>query len=305
MNQQLQPTPKIVRAGGGECLALRGETRYQLLAGHDTGGALALALSKFEKGSGAPLHVHTREDEWFCVESGQFRFQIGESTQTLEAGDLVFAPRGVAHRYECESESGELLIGVVEAGFENFFRELAAQGPQSPTSIREITATYGVFFDGFDSLETAPLSPQILRVGQGEYLEAFGDRAHILVSSRDSGGGFCLAESETPSFCGPPPHLHEREDEVFVIRAGRYEFQIGDARVQAESGDVVFAPRGVPHTFRVVSDQAGRFLLFTTPGGFDLFFAECAHLFQSGEATPEAIGQIATTHGLSFLPPIS
>jgi uncharacterized RmlC-like cupin family protein len=90
---------------------------------------------------------------------------------------------------------------------------------------------------------------------------------------------------------------------MFFILVGRYEFQLGDARVQASPGDVVWAPRGVPHAFRVMSAEAGRALVFASPGGFDVFFGACAQLFQSGEAAPETIATIAATYGVRFLLP--
>jgi quercetin 2,3-dioxygenase len=310
MNTNLFFTPKIVRAGEGDSLELRGEIRHQILDGPRTGGALALARSQFQSGAGAPLHVHTREDEWFFVERGQFSFQIDEASHTVGAGDFVFGPRNVPHRYKCASEDGgELLIGVVGAGFENFFAEIASQSENGAfpnfTKLQETAAYYGVHFGGFDSLEAPKSTPKIVSAGQGECAEAFGDRVRILVSSAESDGRFCAVEAETPSFMGPPPHLHERDDETFFILAGRYEFTLGDARVQAEAGDVIFAPRGVPHTFRVVSAQTGRLLVFATPGGFDVFFGECARLFESGDATPESLGQIAASHGVQFLMPES
>ncbi|HEX8465089.1 MAG TPA: cupin domain-containing protein [Abditibacterium sp.] len=310
MNTNLFFTPKIVRAGEGDCLELHGETRHQLLDGSRTGGALALARSEFQAGAGAPLHVHIREDEWFFVERGQFSFQIDKVSHTVGTGDFVFGPRNVPHGYTCESEDGgELLIGVVSAGFENFFAEISAQSENGAfpdlTQLKEMAAHYGVRFDGFEQVETPKSAPKIVSAGGGECVEAFGDRIRILVSSAESEGRFCVIEAETPSFMGPPPHLHERDDETFFILAGRYEFTLGDARVQAEAGDVIFAPRGVPHTFRVVSAQAGRLLVFATPGGFDVFFRECARLFESGHATPESIGQIAASHGVKFLLPES
>lgn len=301
-----QLSPIIVRAGEGERLELRGETRHQLLSGHETGDALALVRSDFQMGAGWPLHAHTREDEWFCIERGQFEFQIGAEIHTLGAGDTVFAPRGVPHRYSCQSENGgTLLIGVVGADADSFFRELAALDQPDSDQMRDVAAGYGVRFDDFDSLPAPDAAPAIVRPNDGECLEAFGDRVRVLVSSAASAGRFCLAESETPSFLGPPPHVHEREDETFLIRAGRYEFQLGDARVQIGPGDVVFAPRGVPHSFRVVSSEPGEMLIFATPGGFDAFFAECARLFENNTATPEAIGQIGAAHQLKFLAPKS
>ena len=48
---------------------------------------------------------------------------------------------------------------------------------------------------------------------------------------------------------GPPLHVHEY-DEIFIIRQGRAMFTVGESEFEAEAGDIVFGPAGVPHKFR-------------------------------------------------------
>lgn len=48
---------------------------------------------------------------------------------------------------------------------------------------------------------------------------------------------------------GPAPHVHDY-DEVFIIREGRAMFTIGGREILAETGDVIFGPAQVPHSFR-------------------------------------------------------
>lgn len=47
---------------------------------------------------------------------------------------------------------------------------------------------------------------------------------------------------------GPVLHRHPY-DEVFIIRQGRARFTVGDETTEAEAGDVLLAPAGVPHKF--------------------------------------------------------
>jgi mannose-6-phosphate isomerase-like protein (cupin superfamily) len=307
MNPSL-PTPKFIRSGEGLCLELRGEVRHQLLDGSDTNGQLALAHSAFQLGSGAPLHVHTREDEWFFIERGRFDFQIGEDTAQVTAGDFVFGPRFVPHAYNCTSpEGGALYVGVLGAGFEEFFRTIVGQLEEGsslgPAEMRELAATYGVQIGQPEAPQTTESVPLVVRCHEGELLEAFGDQARGLISSDLVQGRYSIGEVTSPSLNGPPLHVHDREDETFLIRSGRYEFQIDDARIQASEGDVIFAPRRVPHTFRVVSSEPGTFLVLSTPGGFDNFFRAAAQLFKSGEASPDTITELGGQHGIRFLPP--
>ncbi len=48
---------------------------------------------------------------------------------------------------------------------------------------------------------------------------------------------------------GPRLHVHHY-DEIFILREGRALFSIGEERFEAEAGQVVFAPAGLPHKFR-------------------------------------------------------
>ena len=47
---------------------------------------------------------------------------------------------------------------------------------------------------------------------------------------------------------GPALHVHTY-DEVFIIRKGRALFTIGNDKIEAEAGDILFGPAEVPHTF--------------------------------------------------------
>ena len=47
---------------------------------------------------------------------------------------------------------------------------------------------------------------------------------------------------------GPALHVHPY-DETFIVVEGRARFHVGDRVIDAEAGDVVFGPKGVPHRF--------------------------------------------------------
>ena len=47
---------------------------------------------------------------------------------------------------------------------------------------------------------------------------------------------------------GPKWHVHTY-DEIFILQAGHALFTVGDRKIQAKEGDVVFGPANVPHKF--------------------------------------------------------
>jgi len=47
---------------------------------------------------------------------------------------------------------------------------------------------------------------------------------------------------------GPKLHVHPY-DETFVVTQGRARFFVGDQVIDAEAGDIVLGPKGLPHRF--------------------------------------------------------
>ncbi|WP_372013877.1 cupin domain-containing protein [Pseudoxanthomonas sp. 10H] len=70
------------------------------IEGVAVGGAVTvLAYGNDTPGTGPRLHVHPY-DETFIVVEGRARFFVGETTIEASAGETVFGPAGVPHRFE-------------------------------------------------------------------------------------------------------------------------------------------------------------------------------------------------------------
>ena len=63
------------------------------------GQVTILAYGTEEVGVGPRLHVHPY-DETFIVIAGRARFTVGETTLEASAGEVVFGPAGVPHKFE-------------------------------------------------------------------------------------------------------------------------------------------------------------------------------------------------------------
>ena len=106
----------------------------------------------------------------------------------------------------------------------------------------------------------------------GRKVDVLGIPMVIRIHGRDTGGVVSAVESHDVTGGGPPPHIHHREDETFQILEGEYEWTVGGKTFVAQKGATIFAPRGVPHTYRYLGKTPGRLMCIITPAGFEGFF---------------------------------
>jgi quercetin dioxygenase-like cupin family protein len=145
--------------------------------------------------------------------------------------------------------------------------------------------------------------------GEGARFWLPGGFDRIRLTAGQTGGVLGITESEEASGDAPPLHVHTHEDETYFVVEGTYTFFIGDQTLTAESGSVVFAPRGIPHTYRIES-PAARYICVITPGGWEGFFADAGIPAADPDFVPPAadpdfdrIGAIAERFGVSILGP--
>jgi quercetin dioxygenase-like cupin family protein len=107
-----------------------------------SGGLLTLIESR--SSGGAPLHVHTREDEYFYVVDGTLTVRCGE--ETFEAGprSFVFLPRDVPHEWDVVGDSATVLLITVPAMLEEFLDEFHAAPTRADKDA--VAAKYGITF---------------------------------------------------------------------------------------------------------------------------------------------------------------
>lgn len=110
-----------------------------------TGRALTLIESTTD--GGAPLHVHTREDEALYVVAGTISVCIGDETHEAPTGAFAWLPRGIPHAWDVVGEPGAtatVLMITVPAMLEVFLERFhaAATWPEREAVAREFGITF-------------------------------------------------------------------------------------------------------------------------------------------------------------------
>jgi len=69
----------------------------------------------------------------------------------------------------------------------------------------------------------------------------------------------------------PPAHTHSREDESYYILEGSIRYTIGEDVITVHKGEYVYLPKGLPHKFELLTEQA-EVLMLISPAGLDQWF---------------------------------
>lgn len=96
----------------------------------------------------APLHRHSREDEYSYVVRGRMGALLGDDVVFAQPGDLVFKPRNQWHTFWNAGDEPAFILEIISpAGFEHFFHELSDAGGVAglqPPALRELCGRYGL-----------------------------------------------------------------------------------------------------------------------------------------------------------------
>ncbi|MBO0933266.1 cupin domain-containing protein [Fibrella sp. HMF5036] len=122
-------------------------------------------------------------------------------------------------------------------------------------------------------------------VGEGRYhgpIQLKGVNANILavkVSGKDTNGDLAIFEQTSLSpGRGTPMHVHPYQDEVFTVIDGEYAFQIGDDKYRLKTGETIFLPRQVPHSWIQLSERGKMMVTMQPAGKLEDFFVAMAAL---------------------------
>jgi quercetin dioxygenase-like cupin family protein len=74
---------------------------------------IMLGMNCLEPGQEQKAHDHPDQDKFYCVTEGVGEFLVGEATFTASAGEVVFAPAGIAHGVRNASKNRlSMLVGI-------------------------------------------------------------------------------------------------------------------------------------------------------------------------------------------------
>ena len=114
----------VLRQGEGKQINFRGTKMHLKVSENDSEGKYSLIEMTHPPNIGPALHIHPKAPEAYYVLDGNYTIQCGERTFHAKAGEFVFIPKGVPHKYQSGSKGGKALF-ISPAGLEKYFKEVA------------------------------------------------------------------------------------------------------------------------------------------------------------------------------------
>ncbi len=105
--------------------------------------------------------------------------------------------------------------------------------------------------------------------------------------SEDTDGAFTMFEITVAPQSPPLAHKHLREDEIYYVLDGEFEFMDDDRTFKAGQGSLVYLRKGRFHYHRNAGDSRARALVVWTPAGnIEAFIAEASKPAADPSALP-------------------
>ena len=142
-------TAKIVGPRDGKTGMLGAIGVRFMIDGKEADGQFALVEHPMPpRALAAPLHLHTREDEYSYVLEGRMGAVLGDDVVEAGPGDLVFKPRNQWHTFWNAGDTPTRILEIISpAGFERFFAELVdlrESGAFDLDAFAALRARYGI-----------------------------------------------------------------------------------------------------------------------------------------------------------------
>jgi quercetin dioxygenase-like cupin family protein len=108
---------------------------------------------------------------------------------------------------------------------------------------------------------------------------------NFLVRGDETNGRHSLIKIKVKRGAEPPAHTHSREDESYYILKGTVQYSIGDNQITVNEGEYVYLPQDVPHSFKIISEEA-ELLMWLSPAGLEEWFWDNSAPAPDGQMLP-------------------
>ena len=144
-----------------------------------------------------------------------------------------------------------------------------------------------------------PLKPKVIKHENGQVLNVIGDIQTHKLEGADTNNQITEWINHVSPGVGIPPHTHTKEDEIFRVVKGQVEIMVDGKATVLKAGDIAYAPKNVPHAWKVVGTEEASMVTSAFPSGIEHLFKELAQLPEGPPDFPK-VAAICEKHGVMF-----
>jgi mannose-6-phosphate isomerase-like protein (cupin superfamily) len=152
----------------------KGILNSEMAGSADNRGAFDVIIVRMKSGTEPPPHVHSREDEFFYILSGEMRFYVDGKVFPVAAGECMFLPRRKSHAFVVISEEAHFIVYLTPGGFYSAINKMNAPAERMEIPSDLNIATYATA-DLTDTIELLKmyglrfLTPDEIRAEMPQY----------------------------------------------------------------------------------------------------------------------------------------
>ena len=151
-----------------------------------------------------------------------------------------------------------------------------------------------------NNLNFEGIEPKIIKDADGKVLNVIGDiQTHKLVG-KNTGNQIVEWVDNVEPGVGIPPHIHTKEDEIFRVVKGQIDIRVDGETTVLNEGDITFAPKNIPHSWKVVGTEKAKMITSAFPAGIEFMFKELSELPEGPPDFPK-VAEICGKHGITFV----
>jgi len=120
----------------------KGMLHSQMAGTTDNKGAFDFIISTIRRGTEPPPHVHSREDEFFYVFSGEMKAYVDREVFIVKASECMFLPRLKPHAWVITSAAINVMALITPGGFHDALLKMSAPAEQMEVPDDGDTETY-------------------------------------------------------------------------------------------------------------------------------------------------------------------
>ena len=147
--------------------------------------------------------------------------------------------------------------------------------------------------------------PFVVRAGGSRFNEPMKYRGvhpnDIIISKKDTDDALSVFAYTGYAKIGPSLHMHFNQDEIFYVVEGNYRFVVGEETMELGTGDTIFLPRNIPHSWIQLTEKGKLMYAVQPAGSMEEFFKEMNELKKP--PTEEEVKKIHLKHGMKIVGP--